>query len=77
MQGGLFLVVQARQDAPRLDHAGIGVDVELRRIRDEIEAALLRRKHRDVLVEGGLDLLEDAIGELGILDVEVVRLAQK
>src|ERR1051326_5524623 len=75
VQRGLLRVMQPVEDAARLDHAGIGIDVDLRRIGDGIQAALLGGEHRDVLVERGLDLLEDLLRQRGVPDVEVVRLA--
>src|SRR5262249_19178428 len=63
------------EDAPRLDHAGVGVDVGLRRIRDHQQIALLRLEHRDVLEERGPNLLDQHVGRLRVLDVEIVRLA--
>ena len=38
-------------------HAGVGVDVGLRRIGSERDGALLRLEHRNVLEERSLDLL--------------------
>src|SRR5262249_38717756 len=71
----LLLLIEQVEDAARLDHAGVGVDVGLRRIRNELQVALLRLEHRDVLEERGPDLLDQHLGRLWIADVEVVRLA--
>ena len=59
-RGRLLFVIEPIDDAPRLDTAGVGIDVDLRRVGLKADHPLLRRKHRDVLEEGGLDLLEDA-----------------
>src|SRR5215471_2195914 len=71
----LFLLIEPVENAARLDHAGVGVDVGLRRVRDHQQIALLRLEHRDVLEERGSDLLDQHVGGLRIADVEVVRLA--
>src|SRR5262249_36333401 len=73
--GRLLFLTQAIDDAARLYHAGVGVDVGLWRIGDEIEVYLLRLEHRHVLEERGADLVGDLVGGLAIVDVEVVRLA--
>src|SRR6202041_2166530 len=72
---GLFFVMEPAEDAARCDGAGVGVDVDLRRVRDDVQVALLRREYADVFQERGLDLLEDFFGGFGILDVEIVGLA--
>src|SRR5262249_37109228 len=71
----LLLLIEPVEDAARLDHAGVGVDVGLRRIGNELQVALLRFEHRDILEERGPDLLDQHLGRLRIADVEVVRLA--
>src|SRR6266576_2206152 len=73
--GGLLLLVEPIENAARLDDAGVGVDVGLRRIGDHQQIALLRFEYRDVLEEGGLDLLDQHVGGLRVADVEIVRLA--
>ena len=55
---GLFFVMEPAEDAARRDGAGVGIDVDLRRVRDHDQVALLRREHADVFQERGLDLLE-------------------
>ena len=52
----------------------VGIDVDRRRAGIEVDQLLLRREHRDILQERGLDLLEHALGHLRILRLEVVRL---
>src|ERR1700722_20205309 len=69
--------MESAEDAARRDGAGVGVDVDLRRVRDDVQVALLRREYADVFQERGLDLLEDFLGGFGILDVEIVSLAQE
>ena len=71
MQGGLLLVVQTREYPPRLDHSSVGIDVELRRIRNEIKITLLRREHIHVLKECGLDLFEDHLRGCRVIHVEM------
>src|SRR5262249_56117228 len=53
----LLLLIKPIEDAARLDHAGIGVDVGLRRVGGQQQIALLRLKNGGVLEEGGPDLL--------------------
>jgi hypothetical protein len=71
----LLLLVEPIEDAARLDHAGIGVDVRLRRIRKELEIALLCLEHCDILQERRTDLIGDHVGGPAPVDVEIVRLA--
>src|SRR5260370_23841335 len=66
---GLLLLVEPIEDATRLDHAGVGVDVSLRRIGNYQQIALLPFEDGDVLEEGGLDLLRQHVLRLWIMDV--------
>src|ERR1700761_8247602 len=72
--GVLLFAIKPVDDAARLDAAGVGVDIDLRRIGLEADHALLRREHRHVLEESGPDLLEDAFRRGRIMRLEIVRL---
>src|SRR6266566_9292813 len=74
-RGGLFFIIKPRQNAACLDGAGIGGNIDLRRLVDEIQIALLSGKHRDIFEEGCLYLLEYLVSRLGVLDIKIVRLA--
>jgi hypothetical protein len=74
-RGGLFFIIKPRQNAACLDGAGIGGNIDLRRLVDEIQVALLSGKHRDIFEEGCLYLLEYLVGRFRILNIEIVCLA--
>src|SRR5579863_3978416 len=75
--GALLFIIEPAEDAARRDGAGVGIDVDLRRVRDHVQVALLRREYADVFQERGLDLLEDFFGGLGVLDFEIVGLTRE
>src|ERR1700720_1245959 len=74
-RGSLFFIIEPLQNAACLNGAGIGGNIDLRRLVEKIQIALLSRKHRDIFEEGCLYLLEYLVGRLRILDVEIVCLA--
>src|SRR5580698_2845648 len=72
--GGLLLAMEPIDDAAGLHTASVGVDIDLRRVRAQADHALLRREHRDVFEERGLDLLEYPLGHFRVVRLEIVRL---
>ena len=72
--GRPFLVIKPRQDTTGRNGSGVGRNVDLGRVGKGIQIALLRGEDRDVLKEGGANLLEDFVGEFAVVDVEIVRL---
>src|SRR5262245_57526354 len=63
-RGRLLFLMQTIGDATGLDHAGVSIDVGLRRVGNELEVHLLRLEHRHVLKERGADLVGDLVGGL-------------
>src|SRR5215831_4856373 len=70
----LFLV-DALQNKSCLDQPGVGIDVDLRGIRQDRHVALLRLEYRHILQKCSRNLPDQHIGERLIADVPIVGLA--
>src|SRR5947209_5798476 len=74
-RGCLLLAMQPVEYAARLDDTRIGIDIRLRRVGNDVQIALLRLEHLDVLEKGVADLLDEHVRGLGVADVEIVCLS--